>query len=94
MTCKEMLEAELEPDLGYRKNKKTGNSEQNHRSGHSTKKIRSEYGEMDLTVPRDRAGTFEPMEVKKHQKKVTGIEDQILSLYAKGVSTLEIQDHL
>lgn len=49
---------------------------------------------MDLTVPRDRVGTFEPMVVKKHQKNVTGIEDQILSLYAKGVSTREIQDHL
>ncbi len=49
---------------------------------------------MDLTVPRDRVGTFEPMVVKKHQKNVTGIEDQILSLYAKGVSTREIQDQL
>ena len=93
-TIQEMLEAELETDLGYSKSEKTGNSEQNRRNGHTTKKIRSEYGEMDLTVPRDRVGAFEPMVVKKHQKNVTGIEDQILSLYAKGVSTREIQDHL
>ena len=93
-TIQEMLEAELETDLGYSKSEKTGTSEQNRRNGHSTKTVRSEYGEMDLTVPRDRVGTFEPMVVKKHQKNVTGIEDQILSLYAKGVSTREIQDHL
>ncbi len=49
---------------------------------------------MDLAVPRDRNGTFEPIVVKKHQKNVTGIEDQILALYAKGVSTREIQDFL
>ena len=93
-TIQEMLEAELETDLGYSKSEKTGTSDQNRRNGHSTKTVRSEYGEMDLTVPRDRVGTFEPMVVKKHQKNVTGIEDQILSLYAKGVSTREIQDHL
>lgn len=93
-TIQEMLEAELETDLGYGKNEITGTSNQNRRNGHSTKTVRSEYGEMDLTVPRDRSGTFEPVVVKKHQKNVTGIEDQILSLYAKGVSTREIQDHL
>jgi transposase-like protein len=93
-TIQEMLEAELATDLGYSKSEKTGTSDQNRRNGHSTKTVRSEYGELDLTVPRDRVGTFEPMVVKKHQKNVTGIEDQILSLYAKGVSTREIQDHL
>jgi len=93
-TIQEMLEAELETDLGYSKSEKTGTSDQNRRNGHSTKTVRSEYGELDLTVPRDRIGTFEPVVVKKHQKSVTGIEDQILSLYAKGVSTREIQDHL
>lgn len=65
-TIQEMLEAELETDLGYGKNEKTGNSKQNRPNGHTNKKIRSEYGEMDLTVPRDRVGAFEPMVVKKH----------------------------
>jgi len=93
-TLQEMLEAELETDLGYAKNEKAGKAETNRRNGHSSKTVRSEYGEMDLTVPRDRNGTFEPAVVKKHQKNVTGIEDQILALYAKGVSTRDIQDHL
>ena len=93
-TIQEMLEAELETDLGYPKHEKAGKSADNRRNGHLTKKVRSELGEFDLTVPRDRNGTFEPAVVKKNQKNVTGIEDQILALYAKGVSTREIQDHL
>ncbi|HWP97513.1 MAG TPA: IS256 family transposase [Syntrophomonadaceae bacterium] len=86
-TLQEMLEAELDNDL---KNKKTPNR----RNGHSEKTVRSEYGEIELQVPRDREGEHDPLIVKKHQKSVTGIEDQVLALYAKGVSTREIQDHL
>lgn len=54
----------------------------------------TECGEQEITVPRNRLGEFEPVVVQKHQKNVTGIEDQIIALYAKGVSTREIQDHL
>ena len=93
-TLQEMLEAELDTELGYDKGEKAGKSADNRRNGHTKKSVRSEYGEIDLTVPRDRNGTFEPAVVKKHQKSVTGIEDQILALYAKGVSTREIQDYL
>ncbi|CAI8947736.1 transposase [Brevibacillus sp. IT-7CA2] len=93
-TIQEMLEAELESSLGYAKhdmkNKRTTNS----RNGYSKKTVRSEYGEVDIHIPRDREGEFEPAIVKKHQSNVTGIEDQILALYAKGVSTRDIQDHL
>ncbi|WP_157128218.1 IS256 family transposase [Brevibacillus parabrevis] len=93
-TIQEMLEAEIESSLGYAKhdmkNKRTTNS----RNGYSKKTIRSEYGDVDIQVPRDREGDFEPNIVKKHQSNVTGIEDQILALYAKGVSTRDIQDHL
>jgi len=93
-TLQEMLEAEIESSLGYAKhdmkNKKTTNS----RNGYSKKRVRSEYGEVDIQVPRDREGEFEPTIVKKHQSNVTGIEDQILSMYAKGISTRDIQDHL
>ncbi|MFS0553917.1 IS256 family transposase [Brevibacillus sp. 179-C9.3 HS] len=93
-TIQEMLEAEIESSLGYAKhdmkNKRTTNS----RNGYSKKIVRSEYGDIDLHVPRDREGDFEPTIVKKHQSNVTGIEDQILALYAKGVSTRDIQDHL
>lgn len=93
-TIQEMLEAELDSTLGYAKhdtkNKRTTNS----RNGYSKKSVRSEYGEVDIQIPRDRDGEFEPTIVKKHQSNVTGIEDQILALYAKGVSTRDIQDHL
>ncbi|MEK4254355.1 MULTISPECIES: IS256 family transposase [Bacillales] len=93
-TLQEMLEAEMDTHLGYEKhdvqNKQTSNS----RNGKSKKKIISEYGEQEIAVPRDRQGEFEPLVVRKHQSNVTGIEDQIIALYAKGVSTREIQDHL
>ncbi|MBY0089234.1 IS256 family transposase [Brevibacillus brevis] len=93
-TIQEMLEAEMESSLGYAKhdmkNKRTTNS----RNGYSKKTVRSEYGEVDIQIPRDREGEFEPAIVRKHQSNVTGIEDQILALYAKGVSTRDIQDHL
>lgn len=58
------------------------------------KKIKGEYVEQKITVPRDRLGEFEPLVVQKHQSNVTGIEDQITALYAKGVRTSDIQDHL
>lgn len=66
----------------------------NRRNGHNGKKVRSEYGDISLSVPRDREAEFEPAIVKKRQKNVTGIEDQILALYAKGMSTRDTQDHL
>jgi putative transposase len=90
----EMLEAELDTELGYEKHEKAGLSEENRRNGCTSKKVRSELGEIELTVPRDRTGEFEPLVVRKNQKNITGIEEQILALYAKGVSTREIQDHL
>lgn len=93
-TLQEMLEAELDTTLGYEKNDSKKKQTSNRRNGHSQKSVRSEYGEIDLKVPRDREGEHDPLIVKKHQKSVTGIEDQILALYAKGVSTREIQDHL
>lgn len=93
-TLQELLEAELDHTLGYEKNDAENKETTNRRNGHSKKTVRSDYGELDLEVPRDREGEFDPVIVKKHQKNVTGIEDQILALYAKGVSTREIQDHL
>lgn len=72
------------------KSKTTSNS----RNGKSKKSDTSEYGEVEIAVPRDRNGEFEPVIVKKHQSTVTGIEDQIIAMYAKGVSKLDIQDHL
>lgn len=93
-TLQEMLEAEMDQNLGYEKHDDQNKQTDNRRNGHSKKTVRSEYGEVMLDIPRDREGEFEPLIVKKHQKNVTGIEDQILALYAKGVSTRDIQDHL
>lgn len=93
-TLQELLEAEMDHSLGYEKNDLESKETLNRRNGHSKKTVRSDYGELELEVPRDREGEFDPVIVKKHQKNITGIEDQILALYAKGVSTREIQDHL
>jgi transposase-like protein len=93
-TLQEMLEAEMDQNLGYEKHDDSNKQTENRRNGHSKKTVRSEYGDITLDVPRDRDGEFEPLIVKKHQKSVAGIEEQILLLYAKGVSTREIQDHL
>jgi putative transposase len=90
----EMLEAELEDDLGYTrydyKNKKTTNS----RNGYSQKKVKSNYGDSKIKVPRDRDGEFEPKVVKKNQSTMPSIEDQVLSMYAKGMTTTDIEKHL
>jgi transposase-like protein len=90
----EMLEAELEDDLGYSrydyKNKSTTNS----RNGYSKKSLKSNYGKTDIKIPRDRDGDFEPKIVKKNQTTLPSIEDQVLSMYAKGMTTRDIKAHL
>ncbi len=90
----EMLEAELEDDLGYSrydyKNKATTNS----RNGYSKKKVRSNYGDSEIKIPRDRDGDFEPKIVKKNQTTLPSIDDQVLSMYAKGMTTRDIEKHL
>jgi len=93
-TLQEMLEAEMAYTLGYKKDDDENKKTENRRNGHSEKTVRSQYGDVTLQIPRDRDSEFEPIAVKKHQKNITGIEDQILALYAKGVTTRDIQDHL
>lgn len=93
-TLQEMLVAEMDTHLGYNKHETKEKLTANSRNGKSKKMVRSEYGEQEIEIPRDRQGEFEPIVVKKHQSNVTGIEDQIIALYAKGVSTRDIQDHL
>jgi len=90
----EALEAELDTELQYPKNGSIPPDKSNRRNGHTQKTVRSDRGELALSVPRDREGEFEPIIIKKHQKEVSGIEEQILTLYAKGVSVREIQDYL
>ena len=93
-TLQEMLEAELDHGLGYTKydykNKQTDNS----RNGYSSKTVKSNYGKVNLDVLRDRSGEFAPVVVKKNQTDISSIEDQVLFMYAKGMSTRDIERHV
>jgi len=86
------LNAELTHHLGYEKNAVTGSG--NSRNGNSRKKLTGDFGQIDIEVPRDREGDFEPQIVSKHQRRFDGFDDKILSMYARGMSTREIQGHL
>ncbi len=83
---------ELTAHLGYDKNKESTNS--NYRNGYNEKTIKSKYGNIDVSIPRDRDSTFEPQLVKKREVLLDGSEDLILSLYTKGMSVRDIQSHL
>ena len=93
-TIQTMLEGEIEEDLGYSKYNYDEKNTQNSRNGYSPKKVRSEYGEVELNIPRDRNNEFKPQIIPKYQREITGIEGQIIALYAKGMSNRDIEDHL
>lgn len=82
------LNGELDAHLGYEKHQKSTSA--NSRNGYTTKTLKTEEGEIELKTPRDREGSFEPQLVKKHQTRFTSMDDKILSLYAKGMTTREI----
>jgi len=89
------LEAELEDELGYSKYDHRNKATCNSRNGHSKKLLSTSNGEIGLNVPRDRNGEFEPQLVKKHQSSLTNeIEEKILSLYAKGMTVSDIENHI
>src|SRR5437899_2587918 len=88
------LNAELTHHLGYEKNDAEGRGSGNSRNGNSPKKLTGDFGEVEIEVPRDRKGDFQPQIVGKHQRRFTGFDDKILSMYARGMSTREIQGHL
>lgn len=90
----QMLEGELTSHLGYEKHSLAGNNSGNNRNGFSKKTVKTNYGEIEITIPRDRIGDFEPALIKKHENKLHGIDDKIISLYAKGVTTRDIKSHL
>ena len=85
------LDAELEEELGYSRYDYKNKSTYNSRNGYSKKRVQSGQGEIELNIPRDREGVFEPQLVKKHQSDISGIEDKIIFLYSQGVSTRDIQ---
>lgn len=90
----EMLAAELTGHLGYDKHEKDAKTTDNRRNGKSEKTLKSDYGNITLDIPRDRKGEFDPVLIKKYQKDLGVIEDKILSMYAKGMSTRDIQSHI
>ena len=92
MTVEAALGAELEEHLGYAKHDPAGRGTGNSRNGSSAKRLKGNHGEISIEVPRDRAGTFEPQIVRKGQTRLTQMDDQILALYAKGMSTRDIVD--
>lgn len=88
ITVEAALNAELDDHLGYDKHRPSPTN--NYRNGYTSKTLRTEDGQFELDTPRDRAGSFEPLLVKKHQTRFTAMDDKILSLYAKGMTTREI----
>ena len=88
------LEVELEEHLGYEPYDPAGRNSGNSRNGTSRKTVTTEIGEVELAVPRDRNGTFEPVTVPKHQRRLDGLAGNVISLYAKGMTTGDIQAHL
>lgn len=90
----EMLEVEMTDHLGYSKNNPTGNMSGNSRNGYSQKKIITSQGQANLNVPRDRNGKFEPMAVRKYETIDNDVEEKIISMYAKGLTTRDINSHM
>ena len=89
----EMMNAEFDSSMGYSKYDKT-KEKTNYRNGTTKKKLKSEFGEFDFETPRDRKGEFEPKIVPKNVRDVSGIEDKIISLYGRGLTTREINEQI
>lgn len=90
----ELMEAEPDAALGYEKNHKGDLQTDNKHNGHSPKSLRSQYGEFQIDVPRERNGKFESKLIPKYQRDISGIEEKVISLYARGMSTRDIHDQL
>ena len=89
-TIKEMMEAEMDNHLGYEKSQRSDSDD--YRNGYKEKQVNSSYGSMKIEVPQDRKSTFEPQIVKKRQKDISDIDQKIISMYAKGMTTRQISD--
>lgn len=95
-TIKEMMESEMDAHLGYSKSERThdAESDRNYRNGYKSKEVNSSYGSLDINVPQDRKSTFQPKVVKKRQKDISSIDQKIISMYAKGMTTRQISETL
>ena len=89
------LDAELDNELGYSKYDYKNKETENSRNGHSSKTLRTSFGDVEVAVPRDRKGEFDPQLLKKNQTSISqDIEEKILSMYAKGMTTGDIETHI
>ena len=91
-TLKELMEAEMDTHLGYQKSERSDGD--NYRNGYKSKRVNTNYGSMEIDVPQDRNSSFDPQVVKKRQKDISGIDQKIISMYAKGMTTRQISDTL
>ena len=90
----EALEAEMDTHLGYDKYEISEKSIDNSRNGYSKRTVKSELGNVELNMPRDRKGEFEPQIIPKHKRNITGLDEKVLSLYAKGMTTTDIKEQI
>jgi len=88
------MQAELTHHVGYEKHNSAGRGSGNARNGASRKTLKGDFGEVEIEVPRDRLGSFQPQIVPKHERRFSGFDDKIISMYARGMTTREIQGHL
>ena len=88
------LEAEMTEHLGYDKHEPAGRNTGNSRNGTRSKNVLTDVGPVEIDVPRDRDGSFEPQLVKKHQRRLTGVDEMVISLVAKGLTTGEVSAHM
>lgn len=93
-TIQDMLEAELDNFLGYEKYESTDKEKLNYRNGHTSKTLKSTLGPVEIDIPRDRNGEFEPKVVPKYKRDISEIEQKIIAMYARGMSTREINEHI
>jgi putative transposase len=93
-SLQQILEAEMADHLGYDKHSLDGDNTGNSRNGYSKKTIKSKYGPTEIQIPRDRNAEFEPQIIQKHEKTANAIEEQIIGMYAKGMSTRDIEDQM
>lgn len=93
-TMQEIFEAEMNEHLGYDKHSPSGDHSGNSRNGYNKKTIKTKYGESTIEIPRDRNGDFEPQVIKKYQRTSNELEDKIISMYANGMTTRDIESHM
>ena len=93
-TLQEMMEAEMDHHLGYQKHDTQGNNTGNSRNGTSSKKVKTKFGQSEISIPRDRNSEFDPQVLGKYQANTNDLEDKIIAMYAKGMTTRDIEAHM